>query len=600
MPRAILAVLLLDANRTVPTERLISALWGDNPPQSAGASLYNHVARLRRSLGAAGVSRIRSVSAGYLVHVDDEELDLQVFTDLYRRGRDRIAVADWAGAAETLSTALALWKAAPLEGMPATLFFRAEARRLGELRLEAVRSRIEADLNLGHHERLIPELMALSVEHPLSEVFHGHLMLALYRSGRPSDALRVYRDIRGRLNGDLGVDPGPELADLHTRILQHDASLTRRPADARGRLPRTDATFRIPVPRQLPNDLIDFTGRDDTVRRLRSLLEPAEVPSAVVLSAVTGGAGVGKTTLALHVAHLVAAAFPDGQLYAELGDTGPIVRRPTDVLAGFLRELGVPDHEQPSDQEARAARFRTLLNGRRMLVVLDDARDADQIRPLLPGSGGCAVLITSRSRLPSLAGADHLDLDVLDEYDAHRMFTRIVGEERVGASHTATAAVLRYCAGLPLALRIAATRLTNRRSWTVATLAGRLSDQDARLDDITGALRASFDVSYARLDRLADGADVDLRRLFRRLALIPGPDFGVAEASAVLGGPWSDAAVRRALERLVDVHLVGADDAGRYRFHSLTRMYAQARADEDEPPVERDAALARLRSASPA
>lgn len=598
MPGAILAALLLDANHVVPTQRLISALWGENPPPSAGASLYNHVARLRRSMGADGASRIRSASAGYLVRVADEELDLQVFTDLYQRGRKLMGAGDWGGAAAILSTALSMWKADPLKGMPPTMFFRAEARRLAELRLEVVRSRIEAHLNLGNHDRLVPELMALSVEHPLSEVFHGHLMLALYRSGRPSEALRAYHDIRARLNGDLGVDPGPELSELHTRMLQHDAWLTRRPANGRGGTPHGDAVDarRFPVPRQLPNGLIDFTGREERVERLRSLLVPHETPGAAIMTAVTGGAGVGKTALAVHVAHLVAADFPDGQLYAELGDTGPILRRSHDVLATFLRELGVSEPEQPADQEARAARYRTLLNGRRMLVVLDDARDVEQIRPLLPGSSGCAVLISSRNRLSNLPGVDHLHLDVLDDCEARRMFTRIVGVERAAVSPAATAAVLDYCAGLPLALRIVATRLTNRPSWSVVTLAARLSAEDVSSSDIGGALRGSFDASYTRLAEQAD--DVDLSRLFRRLALVPGPDFGVAEASAVLGGSWSDATVRRALERLVDAHLVSADDDGRYRFHSLTRMYAWARAAEDEPAIERHAALARLRSDS--
>lgn len=579
MPRTVLSALLLAESRPVSVERLVAVLWGDRPPPSARASLHNTVLRVRRLLGP-DAERLRAVPPGYLLEVEHGELDLAVFADLHLRGRDAHARRAWTEVAGLLGAALELWRGDPLADVQHPVLDEAEHHRLAEMRLQALDWRIDAELHLGRHQAVLPELHALTRAHPLRERFHGHLMSALYRTGRQADALAAYRHARAVLSEELGLDPGEELQGLHQRILARDPGLL----PAAQRPPAADRPLA-----QLPADVADFTGRETQVRRVLGLLRPdGDVPAAVVVSAVTGTGGIGKTTLAVHLAHRLAAAFPDGQLYLDLRGADPAPPGPAELLGGLLRDLGVPDAEQPAGAEARAARYRSLLAGRRLLLLLDNARDAAQVRPLLPGHPGCAVLVTSRNRLSGLAGAVFENLDVLVEAEARALFTAVVGAARVEAEPEAAGEVLRHCAGLPLAVRIAAARLAARPSWTVAHLAGRLADERGRLDEFSVddvAVRTGFRMSYANLPP-------EPARVFRLLGLFPGREIGLPAAAALAGA--GRAATERALELLVDASLLESPAPGSYRFHDLLRTFARECAEAEEEPAARTEAVRRL------
>lgn len=447
-----------------------------------------------------------------------------------------------------------------------------ELEQWRQSRLQVLEWRLEAELRDGEHGALVAELTALAAEHPLREGFHRQLMLALHRSGRQAEALAVFQQLRKRLVTELGVEPGVDARAAHREIL---APPEDDPAPAPG----------PGAPAQLPRDILDFTGRSDQLDRLSALLAPTEPPGPGVLrvAAVSGPGGVGKTTLAVRAAHRIADGFPDGQLYVDLRGVHHSPADPGEVLAGFLRELGTPEHDIPATEEARAARYRSLLADLRVLVVLDNARDTAQVAPLLPGSAGCAALVTARRRLPGLAGAVHLDLSTLGDRDAHELFAAIAGPERAAAEPEATAEVVRHCAGLPLALRIAAARLAGRPSWQVATLADRLADHSRRLDELRVedlAVRASFLMSYAQL-RAPDGPDgPGPARAFRLLGLAPGVDIGLRAAAALLGQPLDR--TEQVLEHLVDVSLLDSTGPDRYRLHDLLRDFAAERAEAEE------------------
>jgi tetratricopeptide (TPR) repeat protein len=349
---------------------------------------------------------------------------------------------------------------------------------------------------------------------------------------------------------------------------------------------------------QLPADITDFTGRELHVKHLCDLLSAGRAddsPGAVPVALVAGAGGLGKTTLAIHAAHRMRAHYPDGQLYVDLLGASPQPLAPADVLARFLRDLGVKGEQIPVSQEERGALYRTRLNGRRMLIVLDNARDAAQVRPLLPGSAACAVIVTSRSRLPDLVGGGLVHLDVLDDSEALTLFSRIVGAQRAAAEPDATAELLVACAGLPLAIRICAARLAARSGWTIRTLAGRISDEHRRLDEMKVgdlAVRASFEVSFSSLPAAVSPGGVSPARAFRMLGLWQGPSIGLSAAAALLGEPEDK--VADALEFLVDAHLLESPAPDRYAFHDLLRVYAAERAEADEPAQARAEAANRV------
>ncbi|MFJ8793086.1 AfsR/SARP family transcriptional regulator [Streptomyces sp. NPDC102462] len=580
--RALLAALLLRGGRTATAPELIDALWGTEPPLQALAAVRTYASRLRKALGP-GV--LVSESGGYAVRgLGADALDLAVAQALAAEADKARASGDLCHARDVLNRALALWDGEPLAGVPGP-YADAQRVRLEEWRLQLLESRLDMDLEQGCHAEAVSELTALTAAHPLRERLRELLMLALYRSGRQAEALAVYADTRRLLAEELGVDPRPGLRDLQQRILQADPALAEPSAPLAEPAP-------VPLrPAQLPATVPDFTGRAAFVTELSQILASASTSEGRVMavSALAGIGGVGKTTLAVHVAHRSRAAFPDGQLYVDLQGAGPRSAEPETVLGSFLRALGTPDTAIPDSLADRAALYRSVLDGRRVLVLLDNARDAAQVRPLLPGTEGCAALVTSRVRMVDLAGAHLVDLDVMSPDEALALFTKIVGTERVAAEREAALDVVAACGFLPLAIRIAASRLASRRTWTVSVLAAKLADERRRLDELQAgdlAVKATFELGYGQLEPTQ-------ARAFRLLGLADGPDISLAAAAAVLDLPPE--ATEDLLESLVDTSLLESAAPGRYRFHDLVRLYARACAERDEhPPSERDEALSRL------
>ncbi|MGY5050336.1 AfsR/SARP family transcriptional regulator [Streptomyces sp. 900105755] len=577
--RALLAALLLREGRTATAAELIDALWGPEPPSQALAAVRTYASRLRKVLDP-GV--LVSESGGYAVRgLGEGVLDVAVAQDLAAEAEKAKSAGDLHQAREALARALAQWDGEPLAGVPGP-YAEAQRARLEEWRLQLLESRLDMDLEQGCHAEAVSELTALTAAHPLRERLRELLMLALYRSGRQAEALAVYADTRRLLAEELGVDPRPGLRDLQQRILQAD------PALAEPSSPAPDPPPASVRPAQLPATVPDFTGRSAFVTELSEVLASAE-GRVMAVSALAGIGGVGKTTLAVHVAHQARSAFPDGQLYVDLQGAGPRAAEPETVLGSFLRALGTPDSSVPDSLDDRAALYRSVLDGRRVLVLLDNAKDAAQIRPLLPGTEGCAALVTSRVRMVDLAGAHLVDLDVMAPDEALQLFTKIVGAERVAAEREAALDVVAACGFLPLAIRIAASRLAARRTWTVSVLAAKLADERRRLDELQAgdlAVKATFELGYGALDPAQ-------ARAFRLLGLADGPDISLAAAAAVLGLPAE--AAEDLLEALVDTSLLESAAPGRYRFHDLVRLYARACAERDEqPPSEREAAMSRL------
>ena len=606
--RALLAALLLNPGQAVSTDRLTAELWGDDPPDRAANLVSVYVLRLRRALGDPEGRVLTTRAPGYQLLLGPGDLDAECFETLAGQGRGALADGDPGRAAEKLAEALELWRGGALADVPPSALVTAEADRLEESRLSALELRIEADLGGGRHAQLVPELRRLLSDHPLREGLWALLIRALDGAGRHAEALAAYGQAREVIADELGVDPGPELQGLYQAMLTADAGPP--PAEAargcclpgtRGIAGRRSSPPRVPgrrpgAPAQLPADVADFTGRAGHLERLHSLVSGARQHDngAVTVAVVAGTPGLGKTTLAIHAAHPLRPEFPDGQLYVSLhgGSEQPV---PADeVLARFLRDLGVDGVRVPVDLEERAALYRTRLAERQMLIVLDDARDAAQVRPLLPGTGSCAVIVSSRHRLSDLAGSRLIDLDVLDEGEAAELFTRIIGTDRAEAEPGPVRDVLGVCAGLPLAIRIAGARLAARRSWTVRTLADRLADQRRRMDELTAgdlAMRACFQVSFDALPH-RNGTSADPAHAFRLLGVWPGPSIGLPAAAALIGQPeWP---VADALEVLVDAHLLESPAPDRYRLHDLLRAYAAERARADEPPQAVEDAVRRV------
>jgi DNA-binding SARP family transcriptional activator/tetratricopeptide (TPR) repeat protein len=591
--RTILAALLISANATVSADRLTEILWAECPPPSAATAVRNYVMRLRRQIGPAG-SRIVARPGGYAVEISDpSELDVTEVDCLRRDARAAAEAGQWSRASALLGTALSLWRGEPLADIPSLELTQREIAHLAELRLQLTEARIDADLQLARHDELVAELRQFAAEHPLREHLRAQLMLALYRCGRQAEALEVYRDTRATLASELGVEPGPELQDLHQRMLTADVRLMAgQPRHTAG--PPSPVSQGQLIPRQLPTGIRCFTGRAAELKALDAVLgEAAGAVGTAVISAVGGTAGVGKTALAIHWAWQVAPRFPDGQLYVNLRGYDPDEPMPAaEALAGFLRSLGVTGRDIPAGTDERAALFRSLLCGRRMLVVLDNAGRVEQVRPLLPGSPGCVTVATSRDALAGLVardGAVRLDLDVLPLEEAVRLLRTLIGA-RVDAEPDAAAALAARCARLPLALRVAAELAAARPAATLTELAGELAGEQ-RLDlldaggDLRTGIRAVFSWSYQHLD---PGA----ARLFRLLGLHPGPDLDVHAAAALASATVRHA--RRGLDVLARAHLIEAAGRGRHGMHDLLRAYARELAAAHDGEAGQRAALTRL------
>lgn len=574
LQRAVLGALAMQRNQVVTRDELIDAVWGEEPPASAANSVHIYVAGLRRGLEPGRERRVpgrrlASAGSGYILRLPPNGLDAAVFDQNLDRARRLHASGDLRGALLSLDTALGLCRGEPLSGVPGPFAERQRARM--RARLQAARHlRAKALLALEHHAEAVTELTDMVDDEPLREDLLALLMLGLYGMGRQADALAVFRRTRRLLVEQLGVEPGPELRRVQQQIL---SGRQARP------VPR--AATCTPPPAQLPPDLADFTGRQAQTAQLRDILTrgPAR-PGTAIVATISGRPGVGKTTLAVHAAHLVREAFEDGQLYADLRG-----RSPEEVMGQFLRALGV--NAVPDNVVERAGLYRSILAPRRLLLTLDDAAGEAQVQPLLPSGSGCAVLITGRARMPGLAGSHALDLDSFDTAEAVELLERIVGPDRVTAEPNAAAELVRRCGRLPLTVRIAGARLRARPHWRLARLAERLADERRWLDELSAGtldMRRRLMVPYHSLEP-------DTGRLFRGLGLLDAPDIAVWTGAAVL-----DTAPQRAeelLEQLADARLLDVAGAARYTFHGPTRAFARELAEAEETPPERTGALTR-------
>ncbi|WP_371493708.1 tetratricopeptide repeat protein [Kitasatospora sp. NBC_00374] len=615
----VLAVLVLDGDRVVPFDTLVDALWDDAPPDTARRQVHNAIATLRRCLGPLR-DLIVTDGRGYRADLSGvtggrERVDAHRYRRLVRSAEAALAAGHRSEAANTLAEGLALWNGPALAGLDGRAV-RILAGRLDEQRLTALERRFDLCLDGDAPGTLVPALAELVATHPLRDPFRRQLMLALYRAGRQADALEVYEQGRALLAADLGLDTRAELRLLHERILRCDPALDRPaagsaeppapPAASPGVPPagppeptapaRTGSVFRAHQRRFLPYDVTDFTGRGEEFHRLVALAEQASRADgagsqALVVTAVDGMAGIGKTTLAVRAAHALADRYPDGQLFVDLhGHTpGQEPITPAAALDRLLRYLGVSPERIPDGVDQRAAAWRAALAGQRVLVVLDNARDVGHVRPLLPGAGSALVLITSRRRLTALDSAVNLSLEVLTPEDAVQLFVRIVGADRAEGRRADVEDVVALCGCLPLAIRIAASRLRHRPAWSVAHLADRLRDRQRRLAELVAGDRsvaAAFEVSYLQLGE-------PQQRLFRLLGVHPGHDFDAVGAAVLSGSTVAEAEVM--LEELFDTHLLGQHTVGRYYFHDLIRQYALTKAEHQEQPAGREQALHRLR-----
>ena len=603
--QVVLAMLSLNVNSVTSVDQLIEAVWQEDPPTTARGQIQVCISSLRKLFAEAGrPDAITTRGPGYELQLGPNDVDSLGFANQLAAAKGHINARRAADAVRTLRAALALWRGAALAGVESELVQRG-ATALEEQRLAAIEERLRLELELGWHEGLTAELQALVGEYPLRERLHGFLMLALYRSGRQAEALGVFRGARATLIDEVGIEPGQELQDLERAILNRDPALDPpkasdtpatpyevRPATA---CPPQEYQWRT-SPQQLPAGIADFTGRAAEVARIRQLLtrsDDAEFAGpAMLIVALSGRGGVGKSSLAVRVAHILSDHFEDGVLYAELqGSTSPDLA--ATKLARFLRALGVSGAAIPEDTDERGELYRSCLANKRVLVVLDDVANEDQALPLLPGSPTCAVITTSRNRLTGLPGAYHVPVEAFGAAESFDMLTRIIGSERVRAEETAATELGELCDGLPLALRIAAAKLATRTRWPVSRLVHRLRDEVHRLDELEHRgwkLRSSIGLTYENLEEPA-------KRLFRLLAMIRAPDVPSWTAAALLDTDLVGA--EEVLESLVEAHMLDSvaypDARGlRYRFHDLIRVYARERLAETETQAERDAVLDRV------
>ncbi|MFE5914936.1 BTAD domain-containing putative transcriptional regulator [Streptomyces wedmorensis] len=592
--RAVLAMLLCAEGAYVARRDIVRGVWGGSAPATAPQVVVTYVARLRKTLEPGRAHRSRAtvlLSRGdaYALPAEPGDVDARRFEQAWQEARTRRSEGDLDGCARELERGLALWRGPALDGVPGPHAER-QRRRLEELRLAGQEERYALRLEQGRHHEIVPELSALAAAHPLRERVRALLMLALHRADRQAEALAVFQDSWRTLVEQAGVEPGRELRDLQRRILEGDPGL--RPAD-----PGASSAVR-PVTSQLPADTSDFVGRRSELVEIRKLAgrtgtrQPAKAPGAVPASGtvpriavITGPGGIGKTTLAVHAAHQLGARYPDGHLYARLDGDGEHSVRPEAVLGRLLEDLGVPADRLPAGLERRTTLYRTVTAGRRLLLLLDDARRAAQVRPLLPASGDCLVLVTSRSRLTDLSTRTVLRLRPLDRQEAHGLLRQAVGAAPVDGEPASVEDVLHVCSGHPLALRVVAARVAGRPPGAFGAMARRLRDEERRLGELAAgdlAVASSLQVSYDSLP------DAESRSAFRLLSLLAVPDLSVSDAAAALG--VTDHRAEGHLEALTDAHLLevflpdsGGDAQGppvrvehhRYRYHDLLRVFGR-------------------------
>ena len=641
--RTALATLLLHSGRVVGVQSLIDALWDDSPPATAMNTTRAYVMRLRRALGPAAADRIATRGSGYLLDLTDVVFDVHRFYALRDGGFAAAKATRWADASRQLGEALSLWRGDPLVDVPSSKLHREHGDQLAEARMQVLCGRIEADLHLGGKPGLVAELWTLVAAQPFREDLVGLLMQALYAEGRRAEALETFRQSRRRLADELGIEPGPELNGLHRRVLADDPALARvaraMSMDVAGSdtasgslaetvqreddLSRAEADFTLPterasapprdayrraglppraqlppasVPNQLPARIGYFTGRDDALAALNAVLDVDPDTAEAPLVVIAGTAGVGKTALAVRWAAEIAERFPDGCLYVNLqgfeSASAPPVA-PEQAVRGFLQALGVSLDGIPPELAAQTALFRSLLTQRRVLLVLDNAYDAEQVRPLLPGAPGCLTVVTSRDRLAGLValdGAHPVPLDLLSLEEAVSLLMRRLGPGYTGATPDTAADLAELCARLPLALNIAAARITTTPHLPLAALAEQLRAGDERLNALdagtpAASTRAVFSWSHRQLSPAA-------ARVFRLFGLSAGPDITAAALASLVG--LSAPGLRPLLTELVAAHLLVEHSPGRFTCHDLLRVYAREQALVEADEQERSEATRRL------
>ncbi len=588
----VLVVLLLEPNRVVPVTRLVEAAWDEDPPATAVHQIRKVAADLRRRI-PGGASLLRTDGAGYLIALDDDQLDLSMFTVRTRRAREAAAAGLRRNAADQLRAALELWRGPLMSGTGGAVIETA-ATMLEERRLTAAEQLFELRLGLGEAADLVGDLRQTVAANPLRETFRAQLMLALYRSGRQAEALEEFARVREILSEEMGIDPGSDLADLHERILRNSPGLTAAPQGeepAPGGPPAAaDPVAEIPAgeaaPCSLPYDLPDFTGRETELKQLLDGAADSSHQGARII-AVEGMGGSGKTVLAVRAAYLLAGSYPDGQLSIDLrGFTqGQHPLEPEEALDVLLRTMGVPGDRIPDGLLSRVALWRVTTAQRRLLLLLDNAIGAAQVRPLIPSSPGCLVLVTSRVRLTGIDGAQPFPIGLLSAGDSTALLGRTLGADRVSAEPEAVGELVQLCGQLPLALRVSVGRLRNRPRWTIGYLVDRLRDQTRTLNELNAGDRsvaASLGLSYLVMEP-------ERQTAFRLLGFHPGSDVDVWTAAALLGRPVDEAA--EILEDLLDVHLVGERELGRYVFHDLVRSFAHSLRDESTRTGDEQAVL---------
>ncbi|GAB3415842.1 AfsR/SARP family transcriptional regulator [Flindersiella endophytica] len=600
--RGLLSLLLLERGHAVSTDRLIERMWAD-PPAAARITVQTCVYRLRNLFRELDVPfGLSTQSGGYLLEIPQGMVDLDHFDESFAAGVQAQEAGDPRHAASAFRTALRLWRGEAFLGidLPAV---REYAALLEERRRDATEQCLAAELEAGRHAAVAGELEELTRRHPLRESFWRLRMLALVRGGRKADALETYQQLYRLLGEELGIEPSAPVRELHHRILTDDATLATSAGESMPSTAPADGPAAGVVPRLLPPAIDGFVDRKDELTRLDVVLPPETgsghgQPAALLIAAISGMAGVGKTVMAVHWAHQVADQFPDGQLYVNLRGFHPsgAAVAPGEAIRGFLDALRVPAERIPSDLEGQAGLYRSMLAGRRVLVVLDNARDSEQVRPLLPGSPGCAVLVTSRNQLAGLIGveaAKPFQLGPLTIEESRELLARRLGQDRIDAEPHDVDAVVARCARLPLALAIVAGRISSQPGLPIGAFADELIDPAAGLDAFTSTgpdsdaasdVRTVFSWSYRQLSAPA-------ARLFRLLGLHPGTDISAPAAASLAGLPLR--ATRTILSELTGSHLLARDPAGRYTLHDLLRTYAGELSD-DEPDADRRAAVHRL------
>ncbi|MGK5728215.1 BTAD domain-containing putative transcriptional regulator [Streptomyces sp. URMC 124] len=596
--RALLAMLLLRGDEIVTAEELIDGLWGLRPPKTARTTLHNYIRRLRQVLrvGSGDDTPLETVPQGYVLNLAANTLDVSEFERLIRQAGDARARSDLHGVSRILRAGLSLWRGAALEGVASSFLTDVEAPRLEEARLSTFERLVEAELTLGRHVELVAEIRQYVDRNPLREALRAQYMVALYRSGRRADALEAYREGRRILIEELGLEPGEKLRAIESAILADDHSrmLPDDPAPGADHVQLTHKTH--PAPMQLPADTVHFTGRLDHLQSLESWAVGSRTTGPLIITTIDGQGGVGKTSLAVHWAHTARERFPDGQLYIDLrgfSKSEPLAA--IDALRTFIHALGVPHEQIPQNLDGATGLYRSLLANKRVLILLDNARSAEQVRPLLPSSSGTFAVVTSRDSLVGLIvrdGGRRIRLDVLNKQEARLLLERVLGKERVQAEYQAADQLAGLCGYLPLALRIAAVNLLElHENGRIADYVCRLLQEDQRLGtlavsgDDASNLRAVFHLTYASLTP-------DEQFLFRVLGLLPGPVVTLGAAAALAG--LQPGRTLTMLNRLAGVHLIDQRDSGTFAFHDLLRLFAAECATLEEGSQARGDSIARL------